>query len=93
MHIGREKSTFNSGRVDEPAVVVDHWVSYPQTRQLLEITDLAKRVFDDETNSIAWLQDANLATDGNAPLALLDTEEGYNRVKNLLLRIEYGVLA
>jgi len=40
-----------------------------------------------------WLQEPNLATDGQPPIVLLGSDGGYARVKTLLDRIDYGVLA
>jgi putative toxin-antitoxin system antitoxin component (TIGR02293 family) len=58
-----------------------------------EITALAISVFGKEETAKEWLSERNLATDDKPPIGLLDTAEGVERVKNLLLRIEYGVLA
>ena len=41
----------------------------------------------------AWLSRPNPALDGEAPLALLDTSLGWERVKDVLGRIEHGVPA
>ena len=40
-----------------------------------------------------WLTRANPALDGEAPLAMLDTSLGWERVKDVLGRIEHGVPA
>ena len=44
------------------------------------------------TFAASWLREPNLAMDDQRPIDLLGTEEGFHRVKNLLLRIQYGVL-
>jgi putative toxin-antitoxin system antitoxin component (TIGR02293 family) len=58
-----------------------------------ELEKLAERVFGDKRIGDEWLNQPNLATDNLRPIDLLSTPEGYDRVTNLLLRIEYGVLA
>ena len=61
--------------------------------QIADATALATEVFGDEAVALAWLREPNLATDNKAPVAILGTPEGLERVKNFLLRIQYGVLA
>jgi uncharacterized protein (DUF2384 family) len=60
---------------------------------LEELETLATAVFGDKDVGIRWLRQPNLATDNAPPVDLLMSEGGLERVKNLLLRIEYGVLA
>jgi uncharacterized protein (DUF2384 family) len=55
--------------------------------------ELATEVFGDEDLGKSWLLEPNLATDDRPPLSLLGTTGGLERVRNLLLRIQYGVLA
>jgi uncharacterized protein (DUF2384 family) len=61
--------------------------------QILKMLDHAEEVFGATEIAEKWLQEPNLATDGLAPLALLDSDSGYARVKTLLDRIDYGVLS
>lgn len=61
--------------------------------QIEEVTQLANVVFGDYTVATSWLREPNLATDNQSPISLLGTPNGFERVKNLLLRIQYGVLA
>jgi putative toxin-antitoxin system antitoxin component (TIGR02293 family) len=64
----------------------------PQTE--IEIArELAADVFGDEDLGKNWLLEPNMATDDKPPLSLLGTSGGLERVKNLLLRLQYGVLA
>ncbi len=60
---------------------------------VLEITLLANKVFGNEQTAAEWLKQRHMATDDKAPLELISTGEGFERVKTLLLQIEYGVLA
>ena len=62
-------------------------------QQIAAIKQMADTVFGDEKIAESWLSEPNLAMDGKRPVDLLGTEEGFGRVKNLLLRIQYGVLA
>ena len=50
-------------------------------------------VLEDEASARAWLVQDNRSLGGEAPLALLDTEAGYELVLDTLGRIEYGVVA
>lgn len=74
--------------------LINTWIS---TRlpigQITEITQLATVVFGDQTVATSWLREPNLATDNQSPISLLGTPNGFERVKNFLLRIQYGVLA
>ncbi len=57
------------------------------------IVQQANLVFGDPGIAARWLQEPNLATDGRPPAALLESEQGYGRVRTLLDRIDYGDLA
>jgi hypothetical protein len=71
-----------------------HWVrQHLPVDQINEIRTLATAVLDDEKVAASWLTRPNPATDGRPPLDILGEHLGFERVKNLLLRIEYGVLA
>jgi putative toxin-antitoxin system antitoxin component (TIGR02293 family) len=50
-------------------------------------------VLEDDTSAKAWLMQPNRSLGGEAPLALLDTEAGYELVLDTLGRIQYGVVA
>lgn len=50
-------------------------------------------VLDDEDSTRYWIVRINRSLGGEAPLALLDTEVGYELVLDTLGRIEYGVVA
>ena len=54
---------------------------------------LAEHVFGEKDLAITWLRRSNLSTDDVPPLDLLREPNGFERIKNVLLRIEYGVLA
>ena len=74
--------------------LVRHWIeSHLPAAQIEEITSLATAIFEDESKAVRWLSRINVATDDRPPLDLIGEENGYARVKNLLLRIEHGVLA
>ena len=70
------------------------WVaSHLPSRQIQSIFQRAEDVFGIPEVAGKWLQEPNLATDGQPPITLLGSEGGYARVKTLLDRIDYGVLA
>lgn len=50
-------------------------------------------VLEDDASARAWLVQENRSLGGEAPLALLDTEAGYELVLVTLGRIEYGIVA
>ena len=50
-------------------------------------------VLEDHASAKAWLVRENRTLGGEAPLALLDTEAGYELVLDTLGRIEYGIVA
>lgn len=71
-----------------------HWIgTHLPAAEISEITAMAERIFGDELTALNWLRQPNLATDDKAPIDLPGAPDGFNRVKHLLLRIEYGVLA
>ena len=82
-------------RVELPtAPLVNDWIaSNLPADQIGKISALANEVFGDEPVATAWLREPNLAMDNKPPISLLGTQLGFDRVKNLLLRIRYGVLA
>ncbi len=74
--------------------LLGYWVNaHVPTAQIIEITSLATEVLEAHEKAVKWLSDPNPATDGRAPIELIGEPQGFERVKNLLLRIEHGVLA
>ncbi len=74
--------------------LVQHWIkAHVPTAQIQEIAVLAFTVLDDKNQAVKWLTEPNLATDNRPPIDLIGERDGFDRVKNLLLRVEYGVLA
>jgi putative toxin-antitoxin system antitoxin component (TIGR02293 family) len=53
----------------------------------------AVEVLEDEGAARCWISQSNRALGGEAPLALLDTQAGYQLVLDTLGRIEYGVVS
>ncbi|MBV9225269.1 MAG: DUF2384 domain-containing protein [Acidobacteriaceae bacterium] len=62
-------------------------------QQINDIRTLAEEALGDPAAALSWLCEPNMAADDRPPIQLLGTPEGFGRVKNLLLRIQYGVLA
>jgi hypothetical protein len=74
--------------------LLKQWISsHTPVQQIREMETLAEMVIGDKQEAVKWLSEPNPATDDKAPIDLLGDQAGYERVKNLLLRIEYGVLA
>jgi putative toxin-antitoxin system antitoxin component (TIGR02293 family) len=59
--------------------------------RLARIAAYALEVFEDSNTVGNWLFRPNRALGGVAPVEVLDTDAGTERVKELLVRIEYGV--
>jgi putative toxin-antitoxin system antitoxin component (TIGR02293 family) len=53
----------------------------------------AVQVLEDEDAARTWLKRENRSLGGEIPLALLDTEPGYELVLDTLRQIEYGVVS
>ena len=83
----------NLGPAASPKLLGCWFRSHVPTAQIEEITSLATAVLEDGEKAVRWLSMANPATDDRAPIELIGEPQGFERVKNLLLRIEYGVLA
>ncbi len=62
-------------------------------QRTLDIEKHAEEIFGNAEIAQRWLRHPNRATDDKAPLELLAAENGFQRVKILLDRIDYGVLA
>jgi putative toxin-antitoxin system antitoxin component (TIGR02293 family) len=61
--------------------------------RLAEFTELAGVAFGDEAKGKRWLTAPNTALGGAAPLSLLGTAYGAERVRRALAVIEYGGVA
>jgi putative toxin-antitoxin system antitoxin component (TIGR02293 family) len=72
----------------------ERWIAeHLPTSQIEEILSLAAAVIGDRERAAEWLSEPNPALDNRSPLNLIGEKDGFDRVKHLLLRIEYGVLA
>ncbi|WP_433694206.1 type II RES/Xre toxin-antitoxin system antitoxin [Herbaspirillum seropedicae] len=61
--------------------------------RVLYIREQAADVFEDEELAAEWMRRANAALGGMTPLEVLDTQPGYDRVRDILSRIAFGVAA
>lgn len=61
--------------------------------RLARIVAQAEQEFGSRAKAHAWLRRPNAALEGEAPLRLLDTDEGARLVEALLLRIGHGIAA
>lgn len=61
--------------------------------RLARLFTMAKRVLGDENGASEWLKRPQWRLGGRVPLDLLETDPGANEVKNVLGRIEYGILS
>jgi putative toxin-antitoxin system antitoxin component (TIGR02293 family) len=51
----------------------------------------ARDVFEHAGSAAEWMKLPHAELDGEPPLAMLDTQSGFDRVRDLLMRIEFGV--
>lgn len=61
------------------------------TLSLIEIKSLAESVLGGSAEAEEWLNKPALALDGYKPMALIATRAGAELVKDLLIRLDYGV--
>ncbi|MDR6413124.1 type II RES/Xre toxin-antitoxin system antitoxin [Paraburkholderia terricola] len=59
--------------------------------RVLYVFEQATEVFDDDTLAAEWMQRPNGALGGLGPLEVLDSQPGYDRVRDLLMRVTFGV--
>ena len=60
------------------------------TMRLHDIKSLASSVLNSEEAVESWINTPNGALNGLVPHSLLETEQGAQRVKDILMRIKYG---
>lgn len=60
--------------------------------RLARVAAQAVAVLGTEEKAATWLRRANRALNGDAPIALLDTDVGTRQVEDILGRIEHGVV-
>ena len=65
---------------------------FPPPARLMSISVHAGEVFANQEKAIHWLRSPNPSLDGKTPLEAAQTDQGYQEVENVLVRIEHGVL-
>jgi putative toxin-antitoxin system antitoxin component (TIGR02293 family) len=64
--------------------------------KLFEIADLflyGTEVFGNKENFFKWIELPNTALGGMKPIEIIELSEGVSKVRDVLLRIEYGVFS
>ncbi|WP_240202925.1 antitoxin Xre/MbcA/ParS toxin-binding domain-containing protein [Burkholderia sp. LMG 13014] len=61
--------------------------------RVLYLRNLAIEVFEDEARAVAWMRRPHAELAGLSPLDVLDSQPGYDRARDLLLRVIHGVSA
>ncbi|WP_250502545.1 antitoxin Xre/MbcA/ParS toxin-binding domain-containing protein [Caballeronia sp. AZ7_KS35] len=61
--------------------------------RVLYVRQLAVEVFEDPALAAEWMQRSNAELAGLSPLEVLDSQPGYDRVREILLRVIHGVSA
>lgn len=51
----------------------------------------AEAALDSREKAVKWLHAPNRALEGETPLSMLDTDIGYQRIRDILGRLEHGV--
>lgn len=74
----------------DPSDKLDKKIS-SHSLEVARLMQHAYEVFEDEEKARLWLNHANRALNGVAPVHLLDTMTGINMVNDILTRIEEGI--
>ncbi|WP_199779103.1 type II RES/Xre toxin-antitoxin system antitoxin [Burkholderia sp. BE12] len=61
--------------------------------RVLYVLDLATDLFEDGKRAAEWMSRANAELDGLKPIEVLDVQPGYDRVRDILNRAQFGVAA
>jgi putative toxin-antitoxin system antitoxin component (TIGR02293 family) len=61
--------------------------------RVLYVLQQATQVFEDADLAAEWMQRANAELGGLRPLEVLDSQPGYDRVRDILLRATFGIPA
>ncbi|WP_027782134.1 MULTISPECIES: antitoxin Xre/MbcA/ParS toxin-binding domain-containing protein [Burkholderia] len=61
--------------------------------RVLYVLDLATDLFEDGKRAAEWMSRANAELDGLRPIEVLDVQPGYDRVRDILNRAQFGVAA
>ncbi|UEP38971.1 DUF2384 domain-containing protein [Burkholderia ambifaria] len=61
--------------------------------RVLYVHQLATEVFEDDTRAAEWMNRGNVELDGHKPIEVLDVQPGYDRVRDILNRAQFGVAA
>lgn len=57
-----------------------------------DVLGQADRVFGSHEKAVRWLERPHPALNNKAPLQLLATEDGVARVRDMLIRIDHGII-
>ncbi|HDR8948699.1 MULTISPECIES: type II RES/Xre toxin-antitoxin system antitoxin [Burkholderia] len=61
--------------------------------RVLYVFEQATQVFEDSELAAEWMQRSNAELGGLKPLEVLDSQPGYDRVRDILLRATFGIPA
>ena len=64
----------------------------PPAARLMSISVHAGEVFANQEKALHWLLSPNPSLEGRTPVEAAQTDEGYQEVEDVLVRIEHGVL-
>lgn len=58
-----------------------------------ELIKLAAAILGNQEKAVRWLNKPNRSLSGDTPISRLNTEEGSERIKKILYRIEHGLFS
>jgi len=65
---------------------------FSSARPINDYLSPAGEIFANREKALLWLQSPNPDLEGRTPLAAAQTEQGYQAVEDILVRIGHGVL-
>ena len=88
--LGVSSRTLSRWRKSETAL---DKVASDRLYRIMRVIKLAGEVLEDHQLGLQWLRRPQMGLGGGVPLALLDTEPGFEAVEALLQQIEYGAVS
>ena len=81
----------NDDRAEVKRLIAEALWSVKLVNPIVEVTARAIEVFGSREKALRWLKAPVRSLGDQAPISLLDTQDGINRVKDVLGRVEHGV--
>lgn len=78
-------------RAEVQRLIAEALWSVKLVNPIVEVTARAIEVFGSREKALRWLKAPVRSLGDQSPISLLDTQEGIDRVKDVLGRVEHGV--